>query len=105
MPYIRKPPKNSVHSLLQHPGKFLTTIKLIPQAVLLIVLGISLLFGGQAVNAAADSTALWNLIRKSDGQTACTIQVTHAGEPTLDEIAQACGNILAAGWQNGEYTL
>ncbi|MBI5962481.1 MAG: S8 family serine peptidase, partial [Chloroflexi bacterium] len=84
---------------------FRAKIRIVPQAILLVVLGFSLLFGGQVMNAAAGSSDFsWNLIRNSDGQTACTIQVTHEGEPTLEEITQICGSDIATGWQNGEYS-
>jgi hypothetical protein len=84
----------------------LAKIRAIPQAFLLIVLGFSLLFSSQAVSAAAGETGFaWNLILKSNGQIACTVNVTHEGEPTFDEIKQTCGNDLFTGWQNGEYDL
>ncbi|MBI5945397.1 MAG: S8 family serine peptidase [Chloroflexi bacterium] len=109
MPYTRTSLKERKPPLMKHLGSFLTTfvskIKTLPQVVLLVILGVSLLFGSSVVNAAADSDVSWNLIRKSDGQTVCTIQVAHTGEPTLDEITQTCGSDLATGWQNGEYSL
>ncbi|NOT04175.1 MAG: S8 family serine peptidase [Anaerolineales bacterium] len=93
-----------------HHRKFLPAllakIKAIPQAFLLIVLGFSLLFSSQVVNAASGETGFaWNLIRKDSGQIACIINITHEGEPTSDEIKQTCGDDLFTGWQNGEYNL
>ena len=109
MPFTRTLPRDRKLPLFTSIGKilptFLAKIKTVPQTILLVVFGFSLLFGGQVINAAAGSSDFsWNLIRNSDGQTACTIQVTHDGEPTLDEITQTCGSDLATGWQNGEYS-
>ena len=76
------------------------------QVVLLIALLSGLFFGGQIDQAFADSTNFtWELSRKTDGQVSCSITVTHAGEPTLDEISAACGGDSATGWQNGEFNL
>ena len=110
MPYTRTSSKDRKLPLFTTLGKFLPTllskIKTVPQAVLLVMLGFSLLFGGQVVNAAAGSSdSSWNLIRESDGQAVCTIQVTHSGEPTLDEIMLTCGSELVTGWQKGDYKL
>ena len=109
MPNTRTSSKDRKLRLFTQIGKFLPTLlakmKTVPQAALLVVLGLSLLFGGQVANAAADvSDFSWNLIRHSDGGTACTIQVSHSGEPTLEEITQTCGGDVATGWQNGEYS-
>ena len=109
MPNTRTSSKDRKLRLFTQIGKILPTLlakmKTVPQAALLVVLGLSLLFGGQVANAAADvSDFSWNLIRNSDGGTACTIQVSHSGEPTLEEITQTCGGDVATGWQNGEYS-
>ena len=105
MPYIRPSSKPRKLPLFKNNGKYLPTLLAkIPQTALLAVLVFGLLFGGQVVDAvAADSS--WNLIRKSDGLTACTVLVTHEGAPSLDEITAACGNEISSGWQNNEYTL
>ncbi|HQX00891.1 MAG TPA: S8 family serine peptidase, partial [Anaerolineales bacterium] len=105
MTNVRSMPKQNSRRRKFLPA-LLAKIKAIPQAFLLIVLGFSLLFSSQAVNAAAGETGFaWDLIRKDNGQSVCAINITHEGEPTSDEIKQICGNDLFTGWQNGEYVL
>ncbi len=108
----------NVHSLthprklptLKRIGKYLSAffakMKTAPQAILLVVLGLSLLFSGQAAQAAAEQVDnTWNIIRKADGQVVCTLHVAHEGEPTIAEIAHACGNVPASEWQDGKFRL
>lgn len=101
----RSMPKQNSHFRKFLP-EMLAKIKAAPQAILWIAIGFSLLFGSQAASAApAQSDFIWNLISKSSGQAACTIVAAHNGEPTSEEINQACGSALALGWENGEYSL
>jgi hypothetical protein len=43
---------------------------------------------------------VWLLVSRLDNKLLCEIPVGHAGPPTFEEIAQACGADLAQQWQD-----
>ncbi len=86
--------------------KTLKICKSVSRTAIFVVLGLGLLFSSYTqAGASVYALTQWNLIHKITAQTACTINVTHDGEPVSDEILQSCGNELFTAWQNGEYNL